>query len=69
MDKVVRHLEQRGATFKRLRTSHAFHSRMMEPMLKDFAEYLQQFRFDRASMPIYSTVTGRRLTDAEAEIC
>lgn len=66
IDAVSQRLEQQGQKYIRLKTSHAFHSRMMQPMLEEFAGYLQQFRFGSADTPIISTLTGKQLTNAEA---
>jgi len=49
-----------------LRTSHAFHSRMMEPALAPFAEAVAACARNAPVLPIISSVTGERLTDAEA---
>ncbi|MBS0198964.1 MAG: amino acid adenylation domain-containing protein [Proteobacteria bacterium] len=49
-----------------LRTSHAFHSRMMEPALAPFAEAVAACKRNAPSLPIISSVTGERLGDAEA---
>lgn len=49
-----------------LRTSHAFHSRMMEPALAPFAEAVAACIRNAPSLPIISSVTGERLGDAEA---
>lgn len=51
---------------KRLDTSHAFHSAMMEPALPAFAEFVATLALSEPSIPIASTVTGRWLTAAEA---
>ncbi len=48
-----------------LRTSHAFHSRMMEPALAPFAEAVVACTRNAPSLPIISSVTGERLGDAE----
>ncbi|MBS0218584.1 MAG: amino acid adenylation domain-containing protein [Proteobacteria bacterium] len=49
-----------------LRTSHAFHSRMMEPALAPFAEAVGACTRNAPMLPIISSVTGERLGDAEA---
>lgn len=56
-------LDSRDIGYTLLKTSHAFHSSMMEPMLDDFGQYLTQFEFSAPSLPIYSTATGKLLTD------
>ena len=55
-----------GVAFRRLVTSHAFHSRMMDPVLERLAAEVSRVRLSRPAVPIISTVTGRRLTDEEA---
>lgn len=42
-----------------LKTSHAFHSSMMKPMLADFGQALEKVVFKPASLPIISTLTGK----------
>ncbi len=51
---------------KRLETSHAFHSAMMDPALAQFARVLAGVRLAPASLPIASTLTGDWLTADEA---
>ncbi|MCW2144132.1 Acyl transferase domain-containing protein, partial [Actinoplanes cyaneus] len=43
----------------RLRTSHAFHSRLMEPMLDEFAVIVRGLTFAEPTIAAVSTVTGR----------
>ncbi len=57
--KLLAELEQRGIRAQPLRVSHAFHSTLMQPMVADFAGVAAR-PFGSASMPIVSTVTGRR---------
>ncbi|MEU8280229.1 SDR family NAD(P)-dependent oxidoreductase, partial [Microbispora bryophytorum] len=49
----------RGWKTSRLRTSHAFHSRLMEPMLAGFRSVVTGLVFAEPSVPVVSTVTGR----------
>ncbi|MEV4300845.1 type I polyketide synthase [Microbispora rosea] len=42
-----------------MRTSHAFHSRLMEPMLAEFRTVVRGLVFAEPSVPVVSTVTGR----------
>ncbi|MFD5088884.1 SDR family NAD(P)-dependent oxidoreductase, partial [Kitasatospora sp. NPDC058406] len=50
---------ERGWKSSRLRTSHAFHSRLMEPMLEDFRAVVRGLSFAEPSVPAVSSVTGR----------
>lgn len=60
-------LDERLILYKPLKTSHAFHSSMMDPILKDFSEIVNQVKLNRPQKPVVSTVTGQFLTDAEAQ--
>ncbi|WDE05304.1 type I polyketide synthase [Thalassomonas viridans] len=51
-------LAEEGLTPKLLRTSHAYHSRMMTPVLAPFAEFLAGITFHPATTPWLSNVTG-----------
>ena len=66
IDKLEAKLEAGGFFSKRLSTSHAFHSEMMEPCLPVFAEVFNDIELAAPAIPIISTVTGEFMTDAEA---
>ncbi|MEO7363224.1 MAG: aminotransferase class III-fold pyridoxal phosphate-dependent enzyme, partial [Gemmatimonadaceae bacterium] len=59
-------LESDGVACRRLRTSHAFHSSMMDPMIAAFEREVQSIKLSTPKLPIISTVTGRELTAEEA---
>ncbi|NNG37340.1 type I polyketide synthase [Nakamurella aerolata] len=61
-------LDQLGkrAHGKLLRTSHAFHTQAMEPVVEPFAQALQQIQLLAPRIPIISTVTGALLTEQQA---
>jgi acyl transferase domain-containing protein/acyl carrier protein len=46
----------------RLRVSHAFHSRLMEPVLDEFKEIAGGLSFSESRLPIVSNVTGEVLS-------
>ncbi|MBS0525437.1 MAG: SDR family NAD(P)-dependent oxidoreductase [Proteobacteria bacterium] len=50
--------EKKFAT-RRLHTSHAFHSSMMDPILADFEECVASIRLHEPSIPFVSTLSGR----------
>ncbi|MEZ5318103.1 MAG: SDR family NAD(P)-dependent oxidoreductase, partial [Vicinamibacterales bacterium] len=59
-------LTRRGTTPRRLHTSHAFHSAMMEPMLDDFRAELARTPLSPPAIRYVSNVSGQWITDAEA---
>ncbi|MGV9214022.1 type I polyketide synthase [Micromonospora sp. RB23] len=59
-------LRGRGVACREIRTSHAFHSAMMEPALAGFAAHLREIPLRPPTLPVVSNVTGRWLTDDEA---
>jgi amino acid adenylation domain-containing protein len=67
---VVDALEQRLAAgaiaFKRIATSHAFHSAMMDGALRPLAEIIRGFTLHPPKIPFVSNVTGTWITAAEA---
>ena len=63
---LERELEADRVAARRLRTSHAFHSAMVAPVVEPFADLVRGVRLHAPSIPFVSNVTGRWITDAEA---
>jgi acyl transferase domain-containing protein/acyl carrier protein len=61
-----RKLTGRGETCQRLSTSHAFHSRMMEPILEPFTRQVEEVKLNPPEIPYLSNVTGDWITAQEA---
>jgi phthiocerol/phenolphthiocerol synthesis type-I polyketide synthase E len=59
-------LVSEGVRCRRLHTSRAFHSAMMEPALEPFKEHLRRVRLSPPKVPYLSNLTGRWITPAEA---
>ncbi|MFD5326744.1 amino acid adenylation domain-containing protein [Streptomyces sp. NPDC127092] len=59
-------LAERGVVSRRLRTSHAFHSRLMEDAAAAFAEEAARVALAPPRVPFVSNVTGTWITDEEA---
>ncbi|HEX8127478.1 MAG TPA: type I polyketide synthase, partial [Pyrinomonadaceae bacterium] len=56
-----------GVSCRRLHTSHAFHSAMMQPVLEPFAEEVRRVTLRRApEIPYISSLTGTWITETEA---
>jgi len=59
-------LADRGVAARRLRTSHAFHSRMVEPMLAPFSEVLRRIALRPPVIPFLSSLSGDWIRPEEA---
>ncbi len=59
-------MAERNIVGRVLQTSHAFHSAMMDPALPEFVDAVRAVPLAPPSLRIFSTVTGQRLTDAQA---
>ncbi len=58
-------LTEKGIPNKLLQTSHAFHSAMMDPIRFEFEKQTELIQMREPVIPIFSTVTGKRITDNE----
>jgi len=59
-------LSNKNVEHSPLHTSHAFHSRMMQPILREFSSLLEKMVRNEPKIPIISNVTGSELTAAQA---
>lgn len=64
--KFTNRLRQQGIMARRVRTSHAFHSYLMDSVVAEFAEFLSQVDLHKPHTPMLSNVTGSWMTDDEA---
>jgi acyl transferase domain-containing protein len=69
-EKAVEDFEERlteqNVDCRRLHTSHAFHSNMMDPVIDAFAEEVKRARRNPPRIPFVSNVTGTWITPDEA---
>ncbi len=69
-DDAVRRLRDvlslQGIECRPLHTSHAFHSRMMDPMLEAFTARVASVERQAPTMPFVSNLTGELITDEQA---
>src|SRR3954452_9144940 len=59
-------LARRGTPGKRLHTTRAFHSGMIDPVLASFAERVRAVRRSAPELPFASNLTGTWITAGEA---
>ncbi|MFY1671392.1 amino acid adenylation domain-containing protein [Plantactinospora sp. WMMB334] len=63
---LARRLQEQGVGTRRLNTSHAFHSRLMNDAAAAFESEVARVRLVAPRIPFVSNVTGTWITDAEA---
>ena len=66
VDALALRLESEEIACRRLRTSHAFHSPMMDPILERFAREVGRVELQAPRIPFVSNVTGTWIRAAEA---
>ncbi len=59
-------LDGRGIEYRRLSTSHAFHTPMMSEALPQFLRLVEAIPLSEPSLPLVSAASGRLLTDKDA---
>lgn len=64
---VASQLAEQGTAVRRLHTSHAFHSHMMEPMLAEFSQAVSQVARHEPQIPCLSNVSGDWLSNEQAQ--
>jgi amino acid adenylation domain-containing protein len=66
VDELERSLTMKGVESQRLRTSHAFHSKMMEPIVSLFIELVKETALSPPNIPYISNLTGTWITASQA---
>jgi acyl transferase domain-containing protein len=66
VESLERRLAAQGVVCRRLHTSHAFHSEMMEPIQERFAEVVRQMKRQAPQIPYLSNVHGSWVRTEEA---
>ncbi|MEC4812232.1 MAG: FkbM family methyltransferase [Scytonema sp. PMC 1069.18] len=66
VEELEKQLSERGLVCRRLQTTHAFHSKMMEVIAPVFHDLVKTFNLKPPKIPYLSNVTGTWITAAEA---
>ena len=66
VDALEARLTHNGTACRRLPSSHAFHSAMMDPILAEFTQLVASVPRSAPQVPFVSNVSGTWITDAEA---
>ena len=63
---LERLLNERHIISRRVQNAHAFHSKMLSPIVKAFEEEVRKVRLNEPKVPFISNVTGRWITRRDA---
>jgi amino acid adenylation domain-containing protein len=66
LENLQRLLNAKGVVSRRLATSHAFHSAMMDSLIAPFTELVQRIPLNAPRIPYISCVSGTWITESEA---
>jgi acyl transferase domain-containing protein/acyl carrier protein len=66
IEQLIADLAAKGIDSRRLHTSHAFHSSMMDPILDQFGERVAGLTLKAPQLPFISNLTGNWMTAAQA---
>lgn len=66
IDKIKLILQQKDLHCRRVNVSHAFHSRMIEPVLQQYKEIVSSIRLSEPRIPFISNVTGTWIKNQQA---
>jgi acyl transferase domain-containing protein/acyl carrier protein len=67
VDAIENQLRQQGSQCRRLHTSHAFHSQMMDPMLKPYQQAVNQISLKKPCLPFISNLSARWISIEQAQ--
>ncbi|HEU4506953.1 MAG TPA: SDR family NAD(P)-dependent oxidoreductase [Pyrinomonadaceae bacterium] len=66
IDQFEQELSSKGIACQRLRTSHAFHSELIEPALQPLLQFVKGIELNPPEIPFISNVTGTWITNEDA---
>ncbi|MEH2082703.1 MAG: beta-ketoacyl synthase N-terminal-like domain-containing protein [Nostoc sp.] len=66
IDKLQQQLQKKDVGCRKLYTSHAFHSQMMDSIIEPFTRLLQKVKRNPPQIPFISNVSGTWITTAQA---
>lgn len=62
IEQVLRAFRARNIKIRKLQVSHAFHSPLMRPILKDFEKVAQEINYQNPTIEMISNLTGEKIT-------
>lgn len=67
MDEFSKVLDEKKISYRKLHTSHAFHSSMMNPVSEPFEAFVSEVEINTPTIPYISNVTGKMVTLEELQ--
>lgn len=67
LEQLAMRLAQVDVTTRMMQTTHGFHSRLIEPVLDDFEQFVKSIQLSKPACGFVSSQTGKWLTGDEAE--
>jgi phthiocerol/phenolphthiocerol synthesis type-I polyketide synthase E len=67
ISEMEKRLSELGVSCQRLRTSHAFHSRLLDHLLAEYREEVNKVALKSPQIPFIANVTGQRIKELEAK--
>ncbi|EAU62732.1 type I polyketide synthase [Stigmatella aurantiaca] len=67
VEQVVSKLKEQGVDCRKLKTTHAFHSPLMEPMLEEFEKEAGKVKWKRPEIEVVSNVSGQLAKGEEGQ--
>ncbi|NOU19053.1 MAG: acyltransferase domain-containing protein [Bacteroidales bacterium] len=67
IDKLLSQFDEKNITYRRLETSHAFHSAMMEPILERLEAEIRKVQLNEPSIPYISNISGKWITKEQVK--
>ncbi len=67
VEKVLEKAKNKNIKIVKIKTSHAFHSALMDPILDEFNNSISDVKFNRPNIPIISNITGKFIGEEEIQ--
>ncbi len=65
-ERVYKILAENEIVYVTLKTSHAFHSKIFDPILEEFSNFVDSFHLNAPKIPFISCLTGKTITNEQA---
>ncbi len=67
VEKIIEIAKYKNIKTVKIKTSHAFHSALMEPILEEFKNSIQNIEFKQPVIPLVSNITGKFIRENEIQ--